>query len=151
MGPVHAFLGICCVRVLGDSFYAITGILCYLLLFQFQLFSFDRGDAVPKFAVMSTITLRMFVLACVLVIFTIPVVPAARTANTTTVCCDYSQPTGNINNIKDLHVIGLFPYSGLWCGGESMQTAIQLGMDQVNSMNAIPGYRLRMTAYDTKV
>ena len=100
---------------------------------------------------------KLVVSVFITTIFTIQIVTATGTDNATLTSpanvfdVNDTHSTWNATLVKDLHVIGLFPYSGIWHGGESMQTAIQIGMDQVNSMEVIPVYRLRMTAYDTKV
>ena len=106
---------------------------------------------------MSTVKLTLSVLLCVTTIITLTIATATGTTKATVASgvnvtdVNNTYFTKNVTNVKELHLIGLFPHSGLWRGGESIQTAIQLAMDQVNSMDAIPGYRLRMTAYDTKV
>ena len=93
----------------------------------------------------------MAVLLCVTSVITLPIVAATETAQAAIASDVNATDKRNITDIKELHLIGLFPHSGMWRGGDSIQTAIQLAMDQINSMDAIPGYRLRITAHDTKV
>ncbi|KAL8623375.1 hypothetical protein ACOMHN_065909 [Nucella lapillus] len=52
--------------------------------------------------------------------------------------------------VKDLYIMGFFPHSGSWYGGESLQPAVSLTFDQINSMCAVKGYRLHLIPSDTK-
>ncbi|PVD28713.1 hypothetical protein C0Q70_11307 [Pomacea canaliculata] len=53
---------------------------------------------------------------------------------------------------RDLYIMGLYPRSGSWQGGESMLTASLMAVRQINSMpDILPGYRLNIIANDTLV
>ncbi|XP_067676296.1 gamma-aminobutyric acid type B receptor subunit 1-like [Haliotis asinina] len=46
----------------------------------------------------------------------------------------------------DLHVLGLFPITGEWDGGQSLLTAVQMAIEDINSRDDIlPGYNLNLT------
>lgn len=53
---------------------------------------------------------------------------------------------------KDLNILGLFPHSGDWAGGQSMEPAAELGFITVNNDKKIlPDYELKLVSKDTKV
>ncbi|XP_046562139.1 gamma-aminobutyric acid type B receptor subunit 1-like [Haliotis rubra] len=46
----------------------------------------------------------------------------------------------------DLHVLGLLPITGEWDGGQSLLTAVQMAIEDINSRDDIlPGYNLNLT------
>lgn len=54
--------------------------------------------------------------------------------------------------IKDLWILGLFPFNGSWAGGLGQLPAVQMGIDDVNNDSTIlPGYRLHLTVNNTGV
>ncbi|XP_070188876.1 gamma-aminobutyric acid type B receptor subunit 1-like [Littorina saxatilis] len=59
-------------------------------------------------------------------------------------------PANGSDGVKDLYLMGLFPFSGPWFGGESLLASTRIAINQVNEMNALPGYRLQLVHNDTK-
>ena len=55
------------------------------------------------------------------------------------------------DGMRHLNIIGLFPFSGSWHGGESMLASTKLAIHQVNNMHILPGYHLHLLPSDTKV
>ena len=84
--------------------------------------------------------------AVALTFYVLATVPATTEASNSTVTSTDSE-----GEVKDLYIIGFFPKTGSWHGGESLQAAIQIGVDQVNSVQALPGYRLHVVPWDTQV
>ena len=55
------------------------------------------------------------------------------------------------DGMRHLNIIGLFPFSGSWQGGDSMLASTKLAIHQVNNMHILPGYHLHFLPSDTKV
>ena len=70
----------------------------------------------------------------------------------------YMDGNGNLGLIpqKDdrvpLYILGLYPWEGMWHGGEAFRIATQLGFESVNAnQDLLPGYTLNLIWNDTKV
>ena len=54
--------------------------------------------------------------------------------------------------LKDVYIVGLYPFEGAWRGGPAMLAASQLAVEHVNQRGDIlPGYTLNLLWNDTKV
>nr|KAG5702808.1 hypothetical protein BaRGS_001890 [Batillaria attramentaria] len=54
--------------------------------------------------------------------------------------------------VHDLYLMGLYPWSGPWHGGESLLASSTLAVDVVNNRtDVLPGYRLHIVHDDTKL
>ena len=54
--------------------------------------------------------------------------------------------------IKDLYMIGLFPFHGSWNGGAAFLASSQLALQQINARDdVLPNYRLNLLWNDTGV
>ena len=58
----------------------------------------------------------------------------------------------NVSSKTPIHVLGLYPMSGPWAGGEALYPATQLALQDVNNNDEIlTNYELKITFADTKV
>lgn len=56
------------------------------------------------------------------------------------------------DNRTTLYLLGLFPFSDPWPGGETMLPAVQIAIEHINNRSDIlPGYRLALIWEDTEV
>lgn len=56
------------------------------------------------------------------------------------------------NGLRNLTILGLFPLTGGWGGGESALTAAEMALDHINARTDIlPNYNLIMEWKNTKV
>ncbi|XP_048239755.1 gamma-aminobutyric acid type B receptor subunit 1-like isoform X5 [Haliotis rufescens] len=63
-------------------------------------------------------------------------------------CCTWATKAGNLT---DIYLIGLFPLSGPWNGGQAMLPASQMAVEDINNRSDIlPGYRLNINWTDTQ-
>lgn len=62
---------------------------------------------------------------------------------------------GNIpmtDNRTEIWMLGMFPMTGGWYGGQGIFPAIEMALDDINGrQTVIPGYQLRLVWGDTKV
>ena len=50
-----------------------------------------------------------------------------------------------------IYLLGLYPLSGNWAGGQGQLPATRLGIKYVNAMNVLPGYELVLLPHNTEV
>ena len=50
-----------------------------------------------------------------------------------------------------IYLLGLYPLSGNWPGGQGQLPATRLGLEYVNSKDVLPGYELVLVTHDTEV
>lgn len=56
------------------------------------------------------------------------------------------------NKTKDLYLMGLFPFTGVWDGGAAYLEATTMALEQINNRHdLLPEHRLNLIYNDTKV
>lgn len=56
------------------------------------------------------------------------------------------------SNVTKLHIVGLYPMSGFWAGGQAQLPATLMAARDINANpNILPGYELDISQKDTKV
>ena len=61
-------------------------------------------------------------------------------------------PSDSNPNVTKLHLLGLFPMTGPWAGGQAVLPATRLAVQDVNANpNVLPGYEIILIHKDTSV
>ncbi len=58
----------------------------------------------------------------------------------------------SVSGSTELHILGLFPITGVWDGGQSLLNAAQLAVEDINQReDVLPGYNINLTWRDSNV